>query len=115
MSAISIRDDGHFILRIHVKPNAKQSQVVDDARISDYQTLFLEIGEEEVSVAIAAPAIDNKANEELLRFIAKTLGIKKNAINIEAGCHSRTKTILVKSTKLTLDQLHEKLTEGRKD
>lgn len=28
MSAISIRDDGHFILRIHVKPNAKQSQVV---------------------------------------------------------------------------------------
>lgn len=31
------------------------------------------------------------------------------------GCHSRTKTILVKSTKLTLDQLHEKLTEGRKD
>jgi uncharacterized protein YggU (UPF0235/DUF167 family) len=38
-----------------------------------------------VKIRIAAPPIDNAANEELIRFLATRLGIPRSAITIKRG------------------------------
>lgn len=64
--------NGIFKLGVLIKPQAKKSEIVDW------------LGNR-LKVAIAAPAIDGKANHELIRFMAKTLGIKKQDVIIANG------------------------------
>lgn len=46
-----------------------------------------------LKIKITAPAVDNKANEELIRFLAKELKKKKSQIKIISGFTSREKTL----------------------
>lgn len=48
---------------------------------------------EMLKVKVAAPPEKGKANKALLNFIAKQLGIKKNALQIESGQTSCVKQI----------------------
>ena len=70
-----------------MKPNAHTSRVLgwtegDDAR----RTLL---------VAIAAPPTEGKANAELVRFLAETLGVPRSDVVLEQGTSSRTKRLRV--------------------
>jgi uncharacterized protein (TIGR00251 family) len=49
-----------------------------------------------VKIRIAAPPIDNAANEELIRFLATRLGIPRSAITITAGVSGRRKTVSIR-------------------
>lgn len=69
-------------LVIEGKPNSKESKI-------------MEINEEYMGVAIAAPAKEGEANEELVRFIAEVLGVKKNTVYLDKGCKSRHKVAIV--------------------
>lgn len=70
-------------LKLRIIPNAKKSEIV---AWLDAQTL---------KIKIHAPPVEGKANEELIRFLAKTCGIKKSEIRILSGETGRDKLIEV--------------------
>jgi uncharacterized protein len=46
-----------------------------------------------VKVRIAAPPVDNAANEELVRFLAETLGVRRASVTVTHGAGSRRKLV----------------------
>ena len=48
-----------------------------------------------IRIRLAAPPVDGAANEELIRFLAETLGVQRDAVRIVAGHSSRQKTVEV--------------------
>lgn len=70
------------ILEIIVQPNAKTNEIVSDINGM-------------LKVKIKAPAIEGKANTELIKFLAKSLGIRKSQIKIIKGLHRRNKVIKI--------------------
>lgn len=48
-----------------------------------------------VKIRLAAPPVDNAANEELVRFLADLLGVPAGAVAIERGHTSRRKTVRI--------------------
>ena len=56
-----------------------------------------------LKVRIAAPPVDGAANAELIKLLAKTLGVAKSAVEIIGGQTSKTKRVKI------LDVLSEKV------
>ena len=67
-------------LKLHVQPNAKRSGIAG-------------IHGDALKVRIAAPAANNKANEELADFLSETLGVPKSAVAIRHGASGRRKVV----------------------
>jgi uncharacterized protein YggU (UPF0235/DUF167 family) len=44
-------------------------------------------------IALAAPPVDGKANDELIRFLSSLLDIPKNRIRIDSGIAGRMKRL----------------------
>ena len=51
---------------------------------------------EVLKIRLAAPPVDGEANEELVRFLAKVLGVAKGAVTIESGDTGRRKRVRVR-------------------
>lgn len=49
--------------------------------------------ENALKIKIKAPAVDNRANEELVKFLSKTFKIAKSKITIESGNTSKLKIV----------------------
>lgn len=81
-------------IRVRVKPRASKSRI-------------LGIREGVLEVAVAAPPVDGEANSELIRALARVLGLGKSAIEIISGEGSRSK--LVSIAGLTEAELRAKL------
>jgi uncharacterized protein (TIGR00251 family) len=58
-----------------------------------------------LKVRIAAPAEAGKANAALLEFVARSLGIKRSAVQLVAGNASRDKIIDVDAPAERIDAL----------
>jgi uncharacterized protein (TIGR00251 family) len=69
-------------LTLHIQPGAKRSE-------------FASLHGDALKVRLAAPPLDGKANEALLRFLAEELGIPKSAVNLKSGQASRRKVLEV--------------------
>lgn len=48
-----------------------------------------------VRVRVAAPPVDGAANEELVRFLARYLGVTRSAVTIVRGQSARDKTVTI--------------------
>lgn len=48
-----------------------------------------------LKIRLAAPPVDGKANEALIEFLAKGLGVAKSRVTIRAGLSSRRKLVQV--------------------
>lgn len=48
-----------------------------------------------LKIKIAAPPVDSAANEELVAFLAKQLGVGRGAVQITHGQTSRNKTLAI--------------------
>lgn len=48
--------------------------------VTNIGMLIEDISEEGVGVQISAPPVDGEANEELLKFMSKTLGVRKSDV-----------------------------------
>jgi uncharacterized protein (TIGR00251 family) len=70
------------IFHIRVVPRASRSEVAG-------------IQGDALKLRITAPPVEGKANEECIRLLAETLGVKKGQVTIIAGHASRTKTVVV--------------------
>jgi len=86
--------NGALRLRVRAKPRAAKS------RIAGVRAGLLE-------VAVAAPPVDGKANAELVRTIARWLGLPPRRVIIVTGEGSRTK--LVSLEGITAEQLRARL------
>ncbi len=67
-------------LKLRIVPNAKRDEVVGEHG-------------DAVKVKVAAPALEGKANEALLEFIAEKLGLHRRDVLLVAGEKSRDKLI----------------------
>jgi uncharacterized protein (TIGR00251 family) len=70
------------ILNLHVQPGAKRSE-------------FAGRHGERVKIRLAAPAVDNKANEALVDFLAQHYGVPRRSVRIAAGLKSRQKRVVI--------------------
>ena len=78
--------------KIRVVPNAPKSRCVG------------EYGDG-VKVKIAAPAMDGKANAELVKYLAKALGVSRACVRIVSGETSRDKLVEISGAEGAKDVL----------
>ena len=69
-------------LRLRVQPRASRTEVTGT------------LGNE-IKVRVAAPPVNGQANEELVRFLAKLLGVPRSAVTIVSGSGSRSKVAAI--------------------
>jgi uncharacterized protein (TIGR00251 family) len=53
------------------------------------------LAEGRLRVRLAAPPAEGEANHELVRFLARTLGVPRSAVAVTAGAGGRRKTVEV--------------------
>lgn len=68
------------ILKVQVKPNTKQQKIQEQPDGS-------------LTIYLKSPPVDGKANQELIKLLAKRYGIPKSQILIKSGASSRNKLI----------------------
>lgn len=75
------------LLAVKVTPNARKSEVVGWGADEQGRPLLL--------VKLAAPALEGKANKELVRFMADALDCAKGEVSLIRGETSRIKVLSV--------------------
>lgn len=75
-------DVDDLILLCHLQPGAKRSE-------------FAGIHGDRIKIRLNAPPVDGKANSQLIAFLSKAFGVKKNAVQIESGELSRQKRVRI--------------------
>jgi hypothetical protein len=81
---------------VKVHPRAKRSAIT--GRLGDAWKL-----------ALAAPPVDGKANDECLRFFAELLKVPRGRVRIVIGLTSRTKVVEIE--EVPQEELERRLTE----
>jgi uncharacterized protein (TIGR00251 family) len=74
--------DGRITLTLHIQPGAKKTE-------------FAGLHGDALKIRLAAPPVDGKANEALIKFVAETLKLPKSAVNLKSGQTSRRKVLEV--------------------
>lgn len=70
------------LLHIWAKPRASRNRVVL-------------VTAERIEIQLAAPPVDGAANQVLLEFLSKTLGVSRSRLTLEKGETSRHKVVRV--------------------
>lgn len=76
---------GVVILSIHAQPQARRTEVVG-------------LHGDSLKVRVAAPALEDRANEALIAFVAKRFGVARRDVTLLSGEKSREKVLQVRST-----------------
>lgn len=71
-----------MILELHVQPGASRSE-------------FAGRHGERIKVRLAARAVDGKANEALVEFLAEYYKVPRRCVRIESGLKSRRKRVVI--------------------
>ncbi len=81
--------EGQLVLKVLVVPRASRSEIV---------------GEHDgaLRVRIAAPPVDDAANEELIRLLARTLKVSRRSIRIISGHTVRVKLVRITGVEPTV-------------
>ena len=77
--------DGRIMLTLHIQPGARKTE-------------FAGLHGDALKIRLAAPPVDGKANEALVRFVAEALSLPKSAVNLKSGQTSRRKVLEVSGT-----------------
>ncbi|RPI79680.1 MAG: YggU family protein [Desulfobacteraceae bacterium] len=81
-------------LKIHLVPRSSRDQLVNCTG-------------DQLKIKITAPPVEGRANQALIAFLAKQLGIAKTKVELVAGATSKQKKIRIHG--LTLNQIHDRL------
>ena len=77
--------EGRYTLTLHIQPGARKTEIAGPHG-------------DALKIRLAAPPIDGKANEALLRFVAETLHLPKSSVCLKSGQTSRRKVVEVSGT-----------------
>jgi uncharacterized protein (TIGR00251 family) len=86
------RDGENITLTLHVQPGAKRSEIAG-------------LHGDALKIRLAAPPIEGRANEELLKFIAKLFDVPLRQVELKRGEQSRHKVILVQHSRVEPDSI----------
>lgn len=75
-------DGDRLILSCHLQPKASKDEISG-------------LHGESVKIRITAPPIEGRANEQLVKFLAKTFGVSKTAVTIISGELGRQKRVAI--------------------
>jgi uncharacterized protein (TIGR00251 family) len=81
-----------ILLKVYLQPKSSKNEVVGPYR-------------DGIKVKVTAPPAEGRANEALIRLLAKKFGISPSCIEVIRGLHSREKTLKISAT--LPDQLPE--------
>ena len=88
MSTLDVRGDGNIVrFSVHVQPRSKRTEIAG-------------VHGTALKVRLHSPPVDGAANEELILFLAETLGVPRRAVRIVSGQSSRAKTVEVEGVSL---------------
>lgn len=90
------KDETGVILRTKVTPNASADKI---GKIIDINR------EIHLKLYVSALAMDNKANEAVLKLLSKWLGLSRNKFTLLSGMQHQMKTIHIEGDPETLDML----------
>ncbi|MBK7708380.1 MAG: YggU family protein [Acidobacteria bacterium] len=76
--------DGAVTFRVRVVPRASRTEIAGEL-------------DGALKIRIASPPVDGAANEELIKFLAKQLGVSKSDVEIAGGKNSKSKSIRVRN------------------
>ena len=92
MTAWYRRNGEVLTLTLHVQPGAKRTEVMG-------------LHGEALKIRLAAPPIEGRANEALLKFIAERFGVPLRQVELKQGGQSRHKVVAVTGSKVEPDSL----------
>ncbi|KAK6148095.1 hypothetical protein DH2020_019007 [Rehmannia glutinosa] len=85
-------------------------QVAIEVEDRSHNELISGVNADDVRVTVAAPAARGEANNELLEFMGKVLGLKLSQMTLQRGWNNKSKLLVVED--LTARQVYEKLLEA---
>jgi uncharacterized protein (TIGR00251 family) len=87
------RRNGDVItLTLHIQPGAKRTDVAG-------------LHGEALKIRLAAPPIEGRANDALLKFIAESFGVPVRQVELKQGGQSRHKVVAVTGSKVEPESL----------
>ena len=92
MSAWYRRNGEILTLTLHVQPGAKRTDVAG-------------LHGEALKIRLAAPPIEGRANEALLKFIAEAFGVPQRQVELKQGGQSRHKVVAITGSKIEPESL----------
>ena len=78
-------------LAVHAQPGAKKTAIVG---------IYGDGAKAQLKIAVQAPPVEGRANEALIAFLAKTLGLPKGAVALVSGELSRNKVFLLRGVTM---------------
>ena len=81
-----------ILLKIKAVPNSSKNEICG-------------ILDGALKVKIKAPAVENKANEELVKYFSKLLKLPKSSVVLKAGGTSKLKTLYIENC--TIDKIKQ--------
>lgn len=93
------KNSGDFLIYVKAAPNSSKTKI--SGKFLD------EKNQEHLKVNLAAVPEDGKANEELIKFFAKTLEIPKSKIEILRGENSRMKLVKIPAVNFLEEKLRD--------
>jgi len=92
MAAWYRRSGDVITLTLHVQPGAKRSEISG-------------LHGEALKLRLAAPPVEGRANEALLKFIAELFGVPLRQVELRQGGQSRHKVVAVTGSKIEPEDL----------
>lgn len=86
------RNGDVLTLTLHVQPGAKRTDVAG-------------LHGEALKIRLAAPPIEGRANEALLKFIAESFGVPVRQVELKQGGQSRHKVVAITGSKVEPERL----------
>lgn len=79
-------------LTLHIQPGAKRSELAG-------------LHGEALKIRLAAPPVEGRANEALLKFIAELFGVPMRQVELKQGGQSRHKVVAITGSKVEPESL----------
>ncbi len=86
------RNGGVLTLTLHIQPGAKRTDVAG-------------LHGEALKIRLAAPPIEGRANEALLKFIAESFGVPLRQVELRQGGQSRHKVVAITGSTVDPESL----------
>lgn len=79
--------EGTVTVSVHVQPGARRTEVAGLHGTS-------------VKIRVAAPALEDRANEALLAFLAQRFGVARRDVSLAGGAKSRQKRVEIRASAI---------------